>query len=88
MKLSKEELLQKFPAFKKYASSDWLQRLTMKNFGDLNQLPFSLCELLLNDLLSFVETTRFNTCWEESFSTKIRVQQMLDILKNIQHLED
>ena len=84
MKLSKDELIKKFPAFKKYENKDWLQKLFLKNFSNLNDIPFSLCECLLNDLMEFLEKTKFSSRWEENFSTKVRVKQMLDILSNIQ----
>lgn len=85
MKLSKEELLEKFPVFKKYEGSEWLDRLVLRGLGSLKDIPFSLCEILLNDLRDFCEETKFGTRWEECHSTKIRVEQMLHILKDVQH---
>ncbi len=85
MKLSKEQLLEKFPAFKKYAGSQWLDRLVLKGIGSLKDIPFSLCEILLKDLRDFAEQTRFASRWEECHSIKIRTEQMLQILKDVQH---
>ena len=85
MKLSKEELINKFPYLKKYDDKNWISRLVLSQTGNLNDIPFTFCKILFDDLLSFLEQTRFSSKWEENFSTKVRVKQMIDILYEIQN---
>jgi hypothetical protein len=80
MKLSPNELLNKFKCLEKFKDQKWLSEESIKEDCNYKQLPLKAALALIQEIISFIETTKFNSRWEEGFSIKIRLQQMNDLL--------
>jgi hypothetical protein len=77
---SKENLLKKFPFLDKYQNLDWFKNLTIYGTGNAKDIPFLVCIECLKNLEDFLESTKFTSRWEEGFSVKIKIKQIVELL--------
>lgn len=80
MKLSPRELILKFPFLKQFQNHEWFSEEAMKFDCNHKELPMRISFLLMQDMLDFIEKTKFSSRWEEGFSLKIRIQHARDLL--------
>ncbi len=80
MKLSVPELLNKFPYLKKFQDQKWIFDATIDGEISSNEIPLHCCLMMIQDLLKFLDKTKFNNNWEGNFSTKTRVEQIETLL--------
>ena len=80
MKLGRKQLLEKFKVLEKFKDQKWLSDEAVKGDCNYKELPLQAAFCLINDMIEFVERTKFNNRWEEGFSTKIRLEQIRDLL--------
>lgn len=80
MKLSINELLLKFPCLNKFKDQDWFSEEAIRHDCNHKELPMKVALVLIQDMLDFIEKTKFNSRWEEGFSLKIRLQHVQDLL--------
>lgn len=80
MRLSKIDLLKKFPYLHKFANTEWIEEISMSGNQQSKEIPFIVCKALMNDLLEFIEDTKFTSSWEAGFSLKIRIKQIYEII--------
>lgn len=80
MKLSPRELMLKFPCLNKFKDHEWFSEEAVKWGCNYKELPMKITLVLIQDMLHFIEETKFNSRWEEGFSLKIRLQHARDLL--------
>jgi|GEM_PF-5937827 hypothetical protein len=80
MKLSARELMWKFPCLHKFKDHEWFSEEAVKWDCNHKELPMKITFLLIQDMLKFIEETKFTSRWEEGFSLKIRLQHARDLL--------
>lgn len=80
MKLSMPELLNKFPYLKKFQDQQWIKDATINGEISPNEIPLHCCLMMIRELLKFLEETKFNSMWENNFSTKTRIEQIESLL--------
>lgn len=80
MKLSKEELIRKFPQLKKFQDQRWISDEAVKHDCNYKKFPLIATFELIKESLSFIETTKFSNNWEAYISIKVRLQQIEDLL--------
>jgi hypothetical protein len=85
MEIGKTQLLNKFPFLKKFENSDVIKQLSLTQEMTYDDLYFNLSILLIEDLKDFIERTKFTSRWEEGFSIKIRLNQILDLIRYVKH---
>jgi len=79
-KFSKIELLIKFPFLEKYQDSFWIEEKTISGGKSVKEIPLEIARISIKNAMEFLESTKFSNRWEENFSTKIRLKQILDLL--------
>lgn len=80
MKLSKEELIKKFPCLQKFQDQKWMAEEAVKHDCNYKELPLKSALKLIEDVLEFIERNKFSNKWEEGFSVKTRLNQVKDLL--------
>lgn len=80
MKISKKELMEKFPSLNKFKDQKWLSEESIKSNCNYRSLPFKAAHEVINEIIEFSEKTKFSNHWESHFSIKIRLQQLQDLL--------
>lgn len=80
MKLSPRQLLLKFPFLKKFQNHEWFSEEAVKFDCNHKELPMRIALLLMQDMLKFIEETKFNSNWEQGFSLNIRIQHAISLL--------
>jgi hypothetical protein len=81
MYLSKKELLIKFPQLEKFKNQKWLEEEAIKSDCNYKELPLKAALELINDVIIFIDRTKFNSNWEAGFSTKTRLEQIRNLLQ-------
>lgn len=82
MKLSRGELLRKFPELKKFENQKWLQEESIKADCNYKEIPLKAAFIMIENAIQFAESGKFSSNWEFSHSLKIRLQQIRDLLKH------
>lgn len=80
MKISPTEMMLKFPFLNKFKDHSWFLEEASKYESNHKELPMKITFLLIEDMLKFIEETKFINMWEEGFSLKIRLQHAKDLL--------
>ena len=80
MKLSRNELLNKFKNLEKFKDQKWFSEEAIKADCNYKELPLMAAKEMINDIISFTEKTKFSNNWEVCHSVKIRLQQIQDLL--------
>jgi hypothetical protein len=80
MKLSKEELIKKFPCLNKFKDQKWLSDESIKHDCNYKELPLKSALELINEIIEFSEKTKFSSNWEICFSIKKRLEQAKDLI--------
>lgn len=80
MKLTPDLLMAKFPCLNKFKDSEWFSEEAMRYDCNHKELPMKITLILIQDMLTFIEKTKFNNRWEEGFSLKIRLEHARDLL--------
>jgi len=80
MRLSKPELLSKFKNLEKFKDQKWFSEEAIKSDCNYKELPLKAAKELINEIISFTETTKFSSNWELCFSVKTRLNQIKDLL--------
>jgi hypothetical protein len=82
MKLSKEELIIKFPQLEKFSNQKWLSDEAIKPDCNYKELPLKATFEMIKELLNFIEKTKFSSNWEMGFSVKNRIKQIESLLSH------
>jgi hypothetical protein len=80
MKLSKFELIDKFPQLNKFKNQKWMEEEAIKHDCNYKELPLKAAFEMINETIEFIEKTKFSNRWEEGFSIKARLNQIKDLL--------
>lgn len=80
MELGPDQLMWKFPFLHKFKDHEWFAEEAVKWDCNHKELPMKITFLLIQDMLKFIEETKFNSNWEAGFSLKIRLQHAKDLL--------
>jgi hypothetical protein len=78
--LSPDEMLRKFPFLEKYKNQKWLEQNTIDQKINFKEIPLQCTFVLIEELLNFIERTKFNSHYEEYLSTKVRLRQIKELL--------
>lgn len=81
MNLSKKSLIKKFPQLNKFKDQKWLAEEAIKEDCNYKELPLRAAFAMIQEVIEFIERTKFTSGWEEGFSIKIRLQQIESLLK-------
>jgi hypothetical protein len=80
MRLSRDSLLKKFSCLEKYKNQNWFSEEALKDDCNHKELPLRVALVLIQETIKFCDETKFSNRWEEKFSTKVRLQQIQDLL--------
>jgi len=80
MKLSPCELIKKFRFLQKFQDQKWIAENSIHQDIDFKEVPMHCTFLLINELKKFLEATKFNNGYEVFLSTKVRLEQIEDLL--------
>ena len=82
MYLSKGELIRKYPQLEKFKDQKWLSEAVLKADCNYKEIPFFASLILIDEIIDFIERTKFSNRWEEGFSIKLRLQQIRSLLNH------
>src|ERR1700761_1766483 len=82
MRLSKAELLKKFPELNKFKDQKWMEEESIKSDCNYKELPLQAAFIMIQNVMDFAESGKFSNNWEFSHSVKIRLKQIRDLLKH------
>ena len=82
MRLSKNELIQRFKTLEKFKDQKWFSEEAVKEDCNYKELPLKASFALLEDLIEYIEKIKFNSHWEMCFSVKTRINQIKDLLNH------
>lgn len=80
MKLSRKELLNKFKNLEKFKDQAWFSEEAIKSECNYKELPLMAAKVMIKEIISFTESTKFSNNWEVCHGVKIRLQQIEDLL--------
>lgn len=80
MKLSKKELMSKFPQLEKFENQKWICEESIKHDCNYKEIPLKVSFELIKELISFLESQKFSNNWELCFSVKSRLKQLESLL--------
>jgi len=80
MKLSPKILIEKFSFLKKFEDQKWISEIAAKHDCNHKEIPLKATLELINDLIDFIDKTKFNSNWEQGFSIKVRLSQVKSLL--------
>ena len=80
MKLTKLALINKFRNLEKFKDQKWFSDEAVKSDCNYKELPLHAAKMMIKDMISFCEATKFNNEWEMNFSVRVRLNQILDLL--------
>ena len=80
MKLSKGELLRKFPELEKFKDQKWISEEAIKHDCNYKELPLKAALVMVKELKEFCQITRFKSSWEKCFSVEHRIDQIESLL--------
>jgi hypothetical protein len=81
MKLSKKELLKKFPQLSTYADPEWIEKQSLSNNTNFKAIPFLATLDMIESLMDFCEDTKFSSAWEKNFSIRVRLKQIKELIE-------
>jgi len=76
VKLSKQELINKFPHLEKFKDQKWMAEEAIKSDCNYKELPLKAAILMIGELKEFCHSTRFGSAWEKCFSIEHRLKQI------------
>ena len=80
MILSIKELINKFPSLKKFENQKWIVDNAINQIISDKEIPLHCTLLLIQDLINYLEKTKFNSNWESFYGTKTRLKQIESLL--------
>lgn len=81
MKLNYYELLAKFPFLNKFKDQKWISANGLNNEMPFEIVPLHCAFVMIENVMEFLETTKFTNGYEVYLSTKVRIQQIKDLLE-------